>query len=437
MERTVYQRLLDWQQRGCKKPLIVIGARQIGKTYIVEEFGTREFPQFLSFNLTQRRDIVDLFAKEINTQEKIEQLEFLIGHAIDFENTLLFFDEAQESEELIEALKFFAETQQRYNIICAGSLLGVKLKRFTRSFPVGKVELIHMHPMDFEEYLWAIEQRLLSEHIRDCFTKNQKMFESLHEKALGFFRQYLCVGGMPEAVMNLMAVGNQVLRFDREILKNIQQSYISDMAKYVISPQEAARIEAAYYSIPSQLGNTSNKFQYAKVRKGAKRREFETPLNWLAASEMVYECKAVTQAVAPLNGYVDPDTFKFFINDSGLLTSLLNIRFSDIMLDVPLPYKGVIAENYVATQLAAHSIPLRYWRNASDAEVDFLIDTSDGIIPVEVKSGTNKKTPSLKRYTENFCPAWSIRVSARNFGFTNGIKSLPLYAAFCIPDMIG
>jgi predicted AAA+ superfamily ATPase len=436
MERKTYQRFLEWKRRGCKKPLMVVGARQIGKTYLIDEFAKREFKRVLAFNLTARKDIVELFSRRINTQEKVDQLEFLIGQAIDFENTLLFFDEVQESEELIEAMKFFAEADRHYNIICAGSLLGVKLRRFGRSFPVGKVEFISMYPMDFEEYLWACDERLLSEHIRECFNKDQEMFSPLHERALKLYRQYLCVGGMPEALSDLIASENQVLSFNRSILDNIQQSYISDMAKYVISPQEAARIEAAYYSLASQLGNTSHKFQYAKVKKGAKRRDFETSLNWLVASRMVYECKAVTSAQPPLNSSIDPDTFKLFLNDSGLLVNLLDVRFPDIMLDVAFPGKGIIAENYVAAQMAAHAVPLRYWRDSSNAEVDFLIDTPDGIIPLEVKSGTNKGSPSLRRYMDAFCPAWAVRVTAKNFGFVKGIKSVPLYATFCLSDLI-
>jgi predicted AAA+ superfamily ATPase len=436
MKRKIYDSLLAWKQNGSKKPLMVIGARQIGKTYTVEEFGAKEFSNFLSFNLFYRKDIVDLFAANINTQDKIDQLELIVREPIDFENTLLFFDEVQESEELIETLKYFAESEQHYNIICAGSLLGVKLKRFKHSFPVGKVELLHMYPLDFEEYLWASSEMGLSQHIRECFVNNTQLITSLHERCLKLVRQYICVGGMPEAVKDFIEHDNQILRFNSDILSAIYQSYLSDMSKYINSPQEATRIAKAYDSMPAQLANNSHKFQYAKIKRGAKGREYGSALSWLEASAMVYECQAVTQPNAPLKGFANPDMFKFFINDSGILCSLLDVRPSDIMLDTAFFYKGIIVENYVAGQFAATGVPLYYWRDESNAEVDFLISTPDGIIPVEVKAGTNKKTPSLKLYQEKYKPTWSIKITAKNFGFVNKIKSVPLYAAYCIKDIL-
>jgi predicted AAA+ superfamily ATPase len=437
MERKIYQQLLAWKASGTSKPLMVIGARQIGKTYTIEQFGQAEFPHMLTFNLTDRGDIVELFARAVPTRRKFELLELLIEQPIDYENTLLFFDEVQESEELIEALKFVAEAQTHYHVICAGSLLGVKLKRFGRSFPVGKVELLDMFPMDFEEYLLACGQRPLIEHVWECFLSDQQMVAPLHEKCLDLLRRYLCVGGMPEAVGTLLAGGNDVLRFNRSLIENIQRSYLSDMSKYVKSPQEAARIEGVYRSIPSQLGNNSHKFQYSRIEKSARQREYGSALSWLTSSGMVYECHAVTKALTPLKGFANPDTFKLFLNDCGLLCGLLDIRFSLIMLDAAFSYKGVLIENYVASQLAAKKLTLHYWRSDNNAEVDFLIDTEEGIIPLEVKAGTNKKTPSLRVFLEKNRAPYSVRLTSRNFGFANEIKSIPLYASFCVPELVG
>jgi predicted AAA+ superfamily ATPase len=437
MKRKIYQQLLDWKTSGTSKPLMVIGARQIGKTYTIEQFGQAEFPHMLVFNLTDRDDVVELFARDVPTQRKFELLELLVEHPIDYENTLLFFDEVQESEELIEALKFVAEAQVDYHVICAGSLLGVKLKRFGRSFPVGKVELLDMFPMDFEEYLLACGQGPLIEHIRECFLSDQQMVAPLHEKCLDFLRRYLCVGGMPEAVGNLLAGNNDVLRFNRSLIEDIQRSYLSDMSKYVKSPQEAARIEGAYRSIPSQLGNNSHKFQYSRIERSAREREYGSALSWLISSGMVYECHAVSKALTPLRGFASPDTFKLFLNDCGLLCGLLELRFSLIMLDEAFSYKGVLIENYVASQLAAQKATLHYWRSDNNAEVDFLIDAEEGIIPLEVKAGTNKKTPSLRVFLEKNRVPYSIRLTSRNFGFANEIKSVPLYASFCIPGLLG
>jgi predicted AAA+ superfamily ATPase len=439
VQRKLYNELLAWKQSGAVKPLLVMGARQIGKTYSIQEFAEREYECSFSFNLQDRADIVELFDMNINTQEKVDRLELLIGRAVDFEHTLLFFDEVQQSEKLIEAMKFFAESPRHYNIICAGSLLGVKLKRFKASFPVGKVKLLHMHPMDFEEYLWACGEKLLAQHIRECLSGKKAMVAPLHEKCLGLLRRYLCVGGMPEAVANLIAANNEVLRFDKSILQDIHTSYLADMSKYVISSLEAARIEAVYRSVPSQLGNRSHKFQYSKVRKGAKSRDFDTALDWLIASGMVYACEAVDlpkQPKPPLKGYTNPDTFKLFLNDPGLLGSLVTIGFPDIMLDADFSYKGILAESYVAGQLVAVGVPLLYWREGSAAEVDFLIETPDGIVPIEAKSGANKKSSSLKIYQGAHNPPWSIRITARNFGFVNQICSIPLYAAFAIPALV-
>ena len=435
MKRKIYQDLINWKNSGASKPLMVVGARQIGKTYTIDAFGQSEYQSFLQFNLTDRHDIVQIFESEMNTQDKVDQLEFIVGHPIDFERTLIFFDEVQESEKLIQSLKFFAESPKRYQIICAGSLLGVKLKRFKGSFPVGKVKILHMYPMDFEEYLNACDDSGLAMLIREQFAGSQMMPEPLHDKCIGLFRRYLCVGGMPEAVLNLITANNEVLRFDKGILLDIQESYLADMAKYVRNMLESARIEAIYRSISAQLCNKSHKFQYAKLKKGAKSRDYQLPLSWLLASEMVYACRAVENPAIPLKGYAKADMFKLFLNDPGLLGALIGIRYPDIMLDKPFAYKGILVENYVAGQLASAGLSLHYWRDENTAEIDFLLETDDGVIPLEVKSGNNKNSPSLRKYQERYSPKWVLRLSARNFGQTNRTRSVPLYAAFALSGL--
>jgi predicted AAA+ superfamily ATPase len=432
MERKIYRELRKWKAGGAKKPLMVIGARQVGKTYIVEEFCRREFPERLFFNLFDRADLVSVFAEKINTREKIRRFELLVGRKIDFENTVIFFDEVQESEDIIAALKYFAESETKYKIICAGSLLGVKLNRFTKSFPVGKVEMLSMRPMDFEEYLQAGGEDLLIGEIKSCFEKNRTMPEPLHEKCMKYFRIYLCTGGMPEAIANVIKEDNDVLRFNSSILTNIRSSYLNDMNKYVASTAESTKIEAIYNSIPVQLGNKSNKFQYAMVKKGARSRDFSSALDWLVSSEMIYVCHKVSAPNMPLKGYADEGSFKIFLNDTGILCNMLDIRFSPIMLDMDFYYKGVIVENYVAAQFAALGIPLFYWKSENTAEVDFLIDSDNGIVPVEVKSGKNKASPSLDLYRSRYKPALSLKTRNGNFGLKDGVKSIPLYAVFCI-----
>ncbi len=264
MERKIYRELLNWKNTNIQKPLMVIGARQIGKTYIIEEFCQKEFEKYVYINLFEQPEIVKIFKEEISTAEKFNRMKIYLDKDIDLENTIIFFDEIQESEEIISSLKYFNESKEPFKIICAGSLLGVKLKRMRSSFPVGKVKMLNMYPMDFEEFLIASGSKAFVEEIKKCYQNNTPMDQVLHEKALNLYRLYLCVGGMPEAVKNLLDNEKDILKFDATIIKDIYQSYLSDMNKYVKNKFEASKIEAIYKSIPSQLGNMSNKFQYRK-----------------------------------------------------------------------------------------------------------------------------------------------------------------------------
>jgi len=415
---------------------MVIGARQVGKTYIIKEFCRHEFDNTLVFNLYERPEIVNIFQQEIPTQQKINRLELLIGQKIDFENTLIFFDEVQESEELISALKFFAESETSYKIICAGSLLGVKVNRFKKSFPVGKVHMTYLQPMDFEEYLWASDEELLADEIRRCFSLSEPIAEPLHDKLLDYYRRYLCIGGMPEALADLIRHNQDVLLTDPGIREDINASYLNDMNKYVTNERESIKIEAIYRSIPAQLGNTGRKFRYSTVRKGARSRDYMTALDWLISSNMIQVSTSVESPLSPLIAYENQDHFKVFFNDVGLLTSALGISFKQIMLDEPFAYKGAIAENYVANQLTAAKIPLRYWRLPDRYEVDFLLDEEGQVAPVEVKAGSSKKSSSFNYYRKEYNPPVSYRIRQANFGEMQGVKSIPLYAVHCLSALI-
>ncbi|MCL2503467.1 MAG: DUF4143 domain-containing protein [Coriobacteriia bacterium] len=432
MKRKIYRDLLDWKNNGASKPLLVTGARQVGKTYIIESFCQSEFSNYLEFNLLDRADIVSLFKEAINTQEKIDRLELLVGHKIDFENTVIFFDEVQVSEEVIAACKFFAESKVAYKIICAGSLLGVKINRFTQSFPVGKVRMLSMFPLDFEEFLWANGHRLLVDQIKACFSEDRQMASALHERLLRLYRQYLYIGGMPEAVMDFVGKDKDVLLFDTKILDDIRIAYISDMGRYAKSPLESTRIEAVYSSVSGQLLNVSKKFMYSKVRKGSRSRDYASPLEWLVSSGMLYRSAMVEKPLMPLKSYEKEGFFKLYLSDPGLLCNALGIRPSAIMLDQDFTYKGVLAENYVAGQLVAAGHRLCYWRSENTAEIDFLLSRDEGIIPFEVKAGKRVGSPSLRAYQEKFAPPFAIRLSTKNFAFSTGIKAVPLYATFCL-----
>ena len=433
MKRKIYNELIKWKKEDINTPLMVVGARQIGKTYTIDEFCKNEFTNYIYINLLNNKEIIEIFKENINTEEKIKKMELSLGHTIDYENTIIFFDEIQESEELISALKFFCESKVSYKIICAGSLLGVKINRFHSSFPVGKVRIINMYPMNFEEFLWAMDYEIAIPEIKRCYQENVKMSDSIHEKLLNYYRMFLCVGGMPRMVLSLKET-QKILEVDKSIASNIYKEYLMDMNKYVTNVTEGIKNETIYNSIPSQLANLSNKFQYGKINNNARKRDYETSLDWLISSKMVLRSNLVKKVEIPLKVYIDNDYFKLYLSDIGLLVSILEIRYDDIMLNKEFMYKGVLAENYVATELIHNYETLYYWQSGNRAEIDFLINAKDGIIPIEVKANTNNNSKSLNLYMEKYKPSFAIRISSKNFGFENNIKSVPLYATFCISE---
>ena len=347
MRRKIYNSLLEWKNKHINTPLMVIGARQIGKTYIINEFCKNEFPNYVYINLFEQPEIVEIFEQRISTEEKFNKMQLFLDKQIDIENTIIFFDEIQESEMLISSLKYFCENERPFKIICAGSLLGVKVNRFKSSFPVGKVRMLNMYPMDFEEFLLAFDCDLLIKEIQKCYAQNQPMDNVLHEKLLSLYRLYLCVGGMPDAIKDIVNANKNIFDFDSSIISNIITAYLNDMNKYVTNVFESAKIETIYKSIPSQLGNNSNKFQYSKIDTNARSRDYETALNWLVSSSMVYKCTALNSIMVPPKAFENANFFKLYISDVGILTSLLGIKYNEILLDNPFIFKGVITENYV------------------------------------------------------------------------------------------
>ena len=304
MKRKIYEELLKWKNTDMKKPLMIIGARQIGKTYVIKEFCEKEFKKNIYIILLEHTEIIKIFKQEINTTEKFNRMKIYLDIDIDIENTIIFFDEIQESEELISTLKYFNESKEKFKIICAGSLLGVKLKRMHTSFPVGKVKMLNMYPMDFEEFLIANGNQGLIDEIYKCYNNNEAIDPILHEKALNLYRLYLCVGGMPEAVKDLLNNEKDILKFDKTIIEDIINSYLNDMNKYVQNKSETVKIEKLYKSIPSQLGNQSNKFQYGKISTDARKRDYEIALDWLLSSTMVHKsCILNKVEIPPLRIY--------------------------------------------------------------------------------------------------------------------------------------
>ena len=429
MKRKFYNTLIKWKENNMEKPLMVVGARQIGKTYIIEEFCKNEFKDYIYVNLLKDKSIKNIFEEEIDFEMKVKKFELEINKKIT-EETIIFFDEIQESEQLICDLKAFCENEKKYNIVCAGSLLGVKIKRFHSSFPVGKVKIEYMYPMDFEEFLVALGKEMWVEEIKRCFKNLEEI--SIHEKLLELYRTYLCIGGMPEAIKNYIEEKEEILLFDKSIAPNLIMQYLADMNKYAKNKSEAIKTEMVYNTIPTILAKENKKFKYTDVKKYESKREVEGALEWLIASNLVYKCSLVNKIEPPLKAFAQEDYFKLYLSDVGLLTSKLEINFSDIMLDKPFMLKGAIAENYVAQVFRTNEISLYYWKSNNMAEIDFLLYNEDGIIPVEVKANDNTKSKSLNVYIEKYKPKYSIRLSTKNFGYNNKIKSIPLYAAFLI-----
>ena len=439
MKRKIYEELIEWKNNiKNNKPLMILGVRQSGKTYIIKEFIKNEFKKYKEINLKEDTNVVQLYEGNATSDEKYYQLKMMIDFDFDQEDSILFVDEIQESEELIAELKYFCEKHNNVRIVCAGSLLGVKLKRLKTSFPVGKVWMKYLYPMDFEEFLMAYNRMDLIDYIKKCYAKLVPISEPLHNMLLDYYRIYLVTGGMPESVKNMVDTKNDYIKYNKNILSDIITAYLNDMKHYVTSEQETLKIQSIYKSIPSQLNNASKKFQYSLVNENARSREYAVSADWLENSNMVLKCKKVNLPEMPLEGYTQGDTFKYYLSDVGILNNLLKMRMEDIILDKKFIYKGIIAENYVANQLKSSGLELYYWKNDNGtAEVDFLIDTGDGVVPIEVKSSNNTQSKSLKVYNEMYKPAYSIRLSTKNFGYNSKtkIKSIPLYAAFLIVEL--
>lgn len=432
MYRIFEMKLINWKNSGMEKPLMVIGVRQIGKTYTIQKFIKENFEEYIYFNLEKEEYLREIFEKTIDSEKIMDEIELYIGKKIDISKTILFFDEVQVSEKFIVSLKYFCESKRPYKIICAGSLLGVKINRFNDSFPVGKIQMEHMYPMSFEEFLIALNKEMLLEKIKESYENMIPLPTFAHEEALLLYKRYLCVGGMPEAVKNFISNESDILKYDSNILSNIIDMYIADMNKYVKNSLETVKIEKVYKNIPVQLAKDKKTFKYNLIEANARKRMYEHPIEWLISSGMILSSNKIKKAEIPLKVYQDEEYFKLYLSDVGILVAMSEIRFNDLILDKPFSFRGAITENYVAQEFTANDISLYYWTYGRNAEVDFIIYNNDGIIPVEVKSGDNVRSTNLKFYINENKPKYSIRLSTRNFGFENNIKSIPLYAAFCI-----
>lgn len=429
--RKVTQYLLEWKDSPHRKPLILQGARQVGKTYALLEFGKEHYENVAYFNFETNPSLIKTFEESIEPSYLVPILSRLAGQTIVREKTLVVFDEVQLCERALTSLKYFCEMAPEYHMIACGSLLGVAVNRQQFSFPVGKVDIKTLYPMDMEEFLIACGEGELVAKIKDCFTNDTPMPSALHEVALNYYRQYLVVGGMPDCVDKFVETHDYILV--RHIQETILAAYLNDMSKYN-KENEIKKTRLVYDNITVQLSKKNTRFQYKLVKKGGRASEFENAIEWLVLSGIVTRIYRVEQIRKPLENYRDIDAFKTYVSDVGLLCAKKEIVPEDILysthdLD---DFKGGMTENYVCTQLAASGYSNYYWTSERGMEVDFIIQREGKIIPVEVKAGEHTKAISLDAYVKAYFPAYAIKLSAKNFGLEMNMKSMPLYSAFCI-----
>ena len=431
MYRKIMNYLKEWKESKHRKPLILQGARQVGKTYSILEFGRTHYEHVAYFNFETNPRLNETFAENLSPNYLIPILSHIAGQPIVKKQTLIVFDEVQLSERALTSLKYFCEEAPDYHIIVAGSLLGVAVNRAQFSFPVGKVDIKTLYPMDMEEFMLALGEDVLVDQIKKCFQADTPMPTALHDAAMLLYRQYLVVGGMPECVLQFAETKDYILV--RHVQDMILTSYLNDMSKYN-NLNEIKKTRLTYDNITVQLSKKNTRFQYKMVKKGGRASEFENAIEWLALSGIVSQVYKVEQVRKPLENYRDIDAFKIYVSDSGLLCAKKDLVANDIlyMVEELNDFKGGMVENYVNTQLVMNGYTTYYWESARGAEIDFVIQRDGQLIPIEVKSADNTKAKSLKVYMETYKPSYAIKLSTKNFGFENGKKTVPLYAAFCI-----
>ena len=423
MERLVYQELVKWKANPRRKPLVLNGARQVGKTYILREFASKEYEKVAYFSLDRDDRARDLFARVTKPQELIMSLSALCGIDIQSGSTIVVLDEVQECPQALTALKYFYEDMPELNIAVAGSLLGLSL-HCGASFPVGKVDMLYLYPMNFEEFLMAMGKNLMAKILRE---RNITVVESIREEYISLLRQYYYVGGMPEVVAEYMS--SRELQKVRSIQQMILQNYRRDFSKHA-PEREIPRINMVWDSIPSQLAKENKKFIYGTVRKGARAADFEMAIEWLIDAGLIYKVNRVTKPAMPLKFYEELDAFKLFMLDIGLLGAMVEAPAKAILIgdDIFKEYKGAFTELYVHNELKQQGKTLYYHSVAnSTIEIDFILQSDDRIWPIEVKAEENVKSKSLRTFIQNNPELKGMRISMKGRIDQDWLLCLPLY----------
>lgn len=425
MYRTAIEKLLKWKQNKHRKPMIIEGARQVGKTWLMKEFGQQAYADTVYINFDSNSRMAELFASDLDTERLIMGLELYAGHKIDPDNTLLIFDEIQEVKRALSSLKYFYENAPQYHIVCAGSLLGIALHQGT-SFPVGKVDFMKLYPLSFREFLMANGQERFAELIDK---RDFQMITSFKLTYIDALKYYYYVGGMPEAVQSFAE--NKDFNEVREIQRRILMAYEQDFSKH--APNEIVpRLRMIWNSIPCQLAKENKKFIYGLVREGARAKDYEAAIMWLSDCGLVHKISRVNTAGIPLRAYEDLKAFKLFVVDVGLLGCMAGLRQHTLLdgNDLFVEFKGALTEQYVCQQLKnIEDLDIYYYTNdRGSCEIDFVVDTGGKIVPVEVKAEVNLRAKSLKSYQEKFSPEISVRTSMADYKKEEWLVNLPLYA---------
>lgn len=435
MYRKIINDLKAWKDSKYRKPLILQGARQVGKTYSLLEFGHAYYENVAYLNFETNTKLGKIFDENITPEYLLPLLSRASGQTIIKEKTLIILDEVQLCERALTSLKYFCEDAPDYHIIAAGSLLGVAVNRSTFSFPVGKVDMKTLYPLDMEEFMLACGESDLVHQIKNCFKEDRPLPALLHDAAMKLYYQYLVVGGMPDCVRQFIETKDYIL------VKNTQYTilgnYLNDMSKYN-NLNEIKKTRLTYDNITVQLSKKNTRFQYKLIKKGGRASEFENAIEWLCLSGIVSQVYKVEQIKKPLENYRDIDAFKIYVSDMGLLCAKKDLSANDIlyMKEDLNDFKGGLTENYVQVQLTINGYRTYYWESPRGAEIDFVIQRDDELIPIEVKSADNTKSKSLKVYMDTYHPSYAIKLSTKNFAREENKKIVPLYAAFCIQGAI-
>lgn len=423
MVRDAYQYLSNWKNKPDKKPLVIQGARQVGKTWLMKEFGRKEYPKTAYFNFESSVELRTIFKAGFEVPKIISALNILANMRIEAEDTLIIFDEIQSCPEAITSLKYFQENNPEYSIFAAGSLLGVSIHQGT-SFPVGKVDFMTLYPLNFHEFLNAMGKLEL---LKTLQSNDPSLIEIFHTQYIDLLRQYYFLGGMPEVVKEFAA--NQDYYQARAIQQNIITAYENDFSKHAPISQ-LPRIRMIWQSIVGQLSKENSKFVYSILRSGARAKDFELAIEWLKDAGLIHKATRITKAGIPINAYADFSDFKIYLNDVGLLCAMGGLT-PEILLkghDLFTEFKGTISEQYVLQQMVSQHYSGYYWNpENAKSEIDFVIQKVNTIIPIEVKSAMNVKSRSLRVYADKYQPKICIRTSLAAYQKQDWMENIPLY----------